>query len=64
MKKAVITILGTITCCDKDGKWNKNNKAIYEVASDVNLDLMYERYTNMLPILIEKYYEKYVFELF
>ena len=59
MKKAVITILGTITCCDKDGNWNKNNKAIYEVDDRVSLSLKNKFYTNMLPILIEKYYKEY-----
>jgi len=62
MKKAVITILGTISCCDIEGEnCNEQKRAYYETDDKIKevLTLKYTNYTNMLPILIENFYPEY-----
>jgi CRISPR-associated DxTHG motif protein len=62
MKKAVITILGTISCFDKKTKTFTQNKKAEYIADEKLKDLINlknETYTNMLPILIENFYKDY-----
>jgi len=56
MKKAVITILGVISCRD-----NKDMRAKYSISDDLKniLKLKDTNYTNMLPIVIESFYPNY-----
>ena len=64
MKKAVITILGVISCREnKDEKieYNKERRAKYEVSDELKniLTLKNSNYTNMLPVVIENFYPEY-----
>jgi CRISPR-associated DxTHG motif protein len=64
MKKAVITILGVISCKKyEDGKieYKKESRAHYEVSDELEniLTLKNSNYTNMLPVVIENFYPEY-----
>jgi CRISPR-associated DxTHG motif protein len=67
MKKAVITILGTISCWDGKAQTfdKKNKKAKYLVEDKLKglINLKNENYTNMLPILIENFYNNKEYEI-
>ena len=56
MKKAVITILGVISC-----RSDKNSRAKYKISDELEniLTLKNNNYTNMLPIVIENFYPEY-----
>ena len=56
MKKAVITILGVISC-----RGDKESRAKYEISNELKgvLNLKDSNYTNMLPIVIENFYPEY-----
>jgi len=55
-RRAVITILGTIDCRN-----DKNNRAFYEVDEGLKdvIKLKHSNYTNMFPIVIESFKDKY-----
>jgi CRISPR-associated DxTHG motif protein len=62
MKKAVITILGTVTCCNPTtGKCDKTKRAFYGIDEKLQnvIKLKHSNYTNMLPIVIEIFKDKY-----
>jgi CRISPR-associated DxTHG motif protein len=62
MKRAVITILGTITCYNlKTGEYDKTRRAFYEVEGKLRdvIKLKHSNYTNMFPIIIENFKDNY-----